>query len=68
VRSKYLVGCDGAHSAVRRSIGVEMKGEGTDVFWGVLDGVIDTDFPDLWSKWYVFTRVWLEGGFTADQQ
>ncbi|KAI5795003.1 FAD binding domain-containing protein [Geopyxis carbonaria] len=51
VRAKYLVGCDGAHSTVRRSMpGVEMKGENTDVFWGVLDGVVDTDFPDLWSK------------------
>jgi len=52
VRAKYLVGCDGAHSAVRRSMpGTEMQGESVDVFWGVLDGVIETDFPDLWSKW-----------------
>ncbi|CUS08836.1 unnamed protein product [Tuber aestivum] len=50
-RAKYLVGCDGAHSAVRRSMpGNEMQGESVDVFWGVLDGVIETDFPDLWSK------------------
>jgi phenol 2-monooxygenase len=64
VRAKYLVGCDGAHSAVRRSIGVEMRGEGTDVFWGVLDGVINTDFPDLWSKWYVSLRFgWREVSF-----
>ncbi|KAG0638769.1 phenol 2-monooxygenase [Tuber brumale] len=50
-RAKYLVGCDGAHSAVRSSMpGNEMQGESVDVFWGVLDGVIETDFPDLWSK------------------
>jgi 2-polyprenyl-6-methoxyphenol hydroxylase-like FAD-dependent oxidoreductase len=54
VRAKYLVGCDGAHSAVRRSMpGVQFEGESVDVFWGVLDGVIETDFPDLWSKWWV---------------
>ncbi|RPA96103.1 hypothetical protein L873DRAFT_1695560 [Choiromyces venosus 120613-1] len=51
IKAKYLVGCDGAHSAVRRSMpGTEMQGESVDVFWGVLDGVIETDFPDLWSK------------------
>ena len=51
VRAKYMVGCDGAHSAVRRSIpGVQFEGESVDVFWGVLDGVLETDFPDLWSK------------------
>lgn len=52
VKARYMVGCDGAHSNVRRSMpGAEMEGESVDVFWGVLDGVIDTDFPDLWSKW-----------------
>ena len=65
--SKYLVGCDGAHSMVRKSMpGVEMRGEPSKAAWGVLDGqlrrylkafytdgllgVIETDFPDLWSK------------------
>ena len=53
VRAKYVVGCDGAHSNVRRSMpGVAMEGETSDAFWGVLDGVVETDFPDLWSKWY----------------
>ena len=52
VRAKYAIGCDGAHSAVRRAMpGVDMEGENADVFWGVLDGVVETDFPDLWSKW-----------------
>lgn len=54
VRAKYVVGCDGAHSAVRRALpGVAMEGESSDVFWGVLDGEVETDFPDLWSKWCV---------------
>lgn len=51
VRAKYVVGCDGAHSSVRKCMpGVAMEGETGDVFWGVLDGVVETDFPDLWSK------------------
>ncbi|QDS71928.1 hypothetical protein FKW77_000650 [Venturia effusa] len=51
LHTQYLVGCDGAHSNVRRSIpGATMVGESTNARWGVLDGVIETDFPDLWSK------------------
>ncbi|TLD15050.1 hypothetical protein E2P81_ATG09898 [Venturia nashicola] len=49
--TQYLVGCDGAHSKVRKSSpGVKMVGESSNAKWGVLDGVIDTDFPDIWSK------------------
>lgn len=51
VKCKYLVGCDGAHSRVRKAIpGLAMEGEPSKAPWGVLDGVISTDFPDLWSK------------------
>ncbi|KIW72198.1 hypothetical protein PV04_00410 [Phialophora macrospora] len=51
LKAKYLVGCDGAHSNVRKSIpGAQMVGESSNSKWGVLDGVIVTDFPDLWSK------------------
>ena len=48
---RYLVGCDGAHSRVRKAIpGLAMEGEPSKAPWGVLDGVVTTDFPDLWSK------------------
>lgn len=47
VRTKYLVGADGAHSQVRRSMGLELQGETTDHIWGVTDFVADTDFPDI---------------------
>jgi phenol 2-monooxygenase len=51
LKSKYLVGCDGAHSKVRKAIpGLVMEGQPSKAPWGVLDGVIATDFPDLWSK------------------
>lgn len=35
VRAKYVVGCDGAHSWVRKTLGEEyqMKGESTDAIW-----------------------------------
>ncbi|THY82901.1 FAD binding domain protein [Aureobasidium pullulans] len=56
-QTKYLVGCDGAHSQVRKSI-PEIKAEGSssEAIWGVLDGVIETDFPDLWSKVVVYSE------------
>lgn len=51
LKAQFMVGCDGAHSKVRKSmLGSEFDGETTAQHWGVLDGVIDTDFPDLWSK------------------
>ncbi|ETN36235.1 uncharacterized protein HMPREF1541_08512 [Cyphellophora europaea CBS 101466] len=51
IQTRYLVGCDGAHSKVRKAMpNVAMEGEASRAPWGVLDGVIKTDFPDLWSK------------------
>ncbi|KAF9887950.1 hypothetical protein FE257_009472 [Aspergillus nanangensis] len=47
VRAKYLVGADGAHSVVRRCMGLQLVGESTDHIWGVVDLVVDTDFPDI---------------------
>ncbi|KAF7854445.1 uncharacterized protein EAF02_011620 [Botrytis sinoallii] len=51
LKSKYLVGCDGAHSNVRKCIdGADMEGDQSGSVWGILDAVIETKFPDLWSK------------------
>lgn len=47
IKAKYLVGCDGAHSWVRRQIGFKLEGDSTDYIWGVLDIVPITDFPDI---------------------
>ncbi|PLB49300.1 putative phenol monooxygenase [Aspergillus steynii IBT 23096] len=47
IRSKHLVGADGAHSVVRRCMGLKLVGESTDHIWGVVDLVVDTDFPDI---------------------
>ncbi|BCR89697.1 putative phenol monooxygenase [Aspergillus chevalieri] len=47
IRTKHLVGADGAHSVVRRHMGLKMLGESTDHIWGVMDLVVDTDFPDI---------------------
>lgn len=46
-RAKHIVGCDGAHSVVRKAFGLELKGDTRDHIWGVVDLVVDTDFPDI---------------------
>lgn len=50
IRAKYVVGCDGARSAVRRSLGVDLKGEAARQLWGVMDVLAITDFPDIRLK------------------
>ena len=46
VRAKYLLGCDGAHSSIRKQIGVEYEGHGSKQNCGVLDALVQTNFPD----------------------
>src|SRR5690242_19147535 len=46
----YVVGCDGAHSAIRQSIGRKQEGGGHDKAWGVMDLLAVTDFPDIRFK------------------
>ncbi|GAA3880311.1 FAD-binding monooxygenase [Leifsonia kafniensis] len=46
VRAKYVVGCDGARSAVRKAIGGELRGDAANHAWGVLDVFAVTDYPD----------------------
>ncbi|KAF4625410.1 hypothetical protein G7Y89_g12755 [Cudoniella acicularis] len=50
IRSRYVLGCDGAHSTVRRSLGYKMVGDSTDAVWGVMDIHPVTDFPDIRKK------------------
>ncbi|WP_022883747.1 FAD-binding monooxygenase [Glaciibacter superstes] len=50
VNAKYVVGADGAHSAVRESIGCTMAGDQAFHAWGVMDTLAVTDFPDIRTK------------------
>lgn len=50
IRTKYLVGADGAHSKVRKCMGLELEGETSDHIWGVCDFVAETDFPDIRNR------------------
>ena len=50
VRAKYVVGCDGARSNVRKAIGGELRGDAAHQAWGVMDILANTDFPDVRQK------------------
>src|SRR6185295_13345579 len=44
VKARYVVGCDGARSNVRRSIGRALHGDSANHAWGVMDVLAVTDF------------------------
>jgi phenol 2-monooxygenase len=50
IRARYVVGCDGARSLVRQSIGAELRGDYANHAWGVMDMLAVTDFPDIRLK------------------
>src|SRR5262249_6567782 len=50
VKARYVVGCDGARSTVRRSIRRELHGDSANHAWGVMDVLAVTNFPDIRLK------------------
>jgi phenol 2-monooxygenase len=50
IRANYVVGCDGAHSSVRKAIGGVLHGDAAHQAWGVMDILANTDFPDVRQK------------------
>ncbi|KAI0914586.1 FAD binding domain-containing protein [Ustulina deusta] len=51
VRAKYLFGGEGARSFVREQLGIGIKHKDPIAHvWGVMDGVVKTDFPDIRMK------------------
>lgn len=53
VKARFVVGCDGAHSAVRKNLGIEMQGDSANKAWGVMDVLLVTDFPDIRIKTFI---------------
>ncbi|GAA1122516.1 FAD-dependent monooxygenase [Citricoccus alkalitolerans] len=50
VQARYVVGCDGARSVIRTSIGRSLHGDAQNHAWGVMDILPVTDFPDVRKK------------------
>ncbi|KQM40083.1 FAD-dependent monooxygenase [Microbacterium sp. Leaf203] len=46
IHAKYVAGCDGARSGVRQAIGRTHVGAAARHAWGVMDVLVETDFPD----------------------
>jgi phenol 2-monooxygenase (NADPH) len=53
IKARYVVGCDGARSVVRTSIGRELRGDSANHAWGVMDVLAVTDFPDIRCKTFI---------------
>ncbi|KAI1075863.1 FAD binding domain-containing protein [Whalleya microplaca] len=47
VKTKYMIGADGAASRIRELIGVPFDGLATDCFWTILDCEFETDYPHI---------------------
>ena len=45
VEAEWVVGADGAHSAVRELLGIEFQGRGADVLFAIGDGPLDGPLP-----------------------
>lgn len=56
IKCKYVLGSDGAHSWVKKQMGILMDGESTDFVWGVLDIVPITDFPDIRKRCAIHSK------------
>jgi phenol 2-monooxygenase len=50
VSARYVVGCDGARSMVRKCLGRTLQGDSANQIWGVMDVLAVTDFPDIRLK------------------
>jgi phenol 2-monooxygenase len=50
IKARHVVGCDGARSIVRKSIGRTLHGDSANHAWGVMDVLAVTDFPDIRFK------------------
>jgi phenol 2-monooxygenase len=47
VEAKYVLGCDGAHSWLRKQLDIRLEGQSSDYQWGVVDFIPITNFRCL---------------------
>ncbi|KAF4120974.1 Phenol hydroxylase, C-terminal dimerization domain [Geosmithia morbida] len=51
IRARYLFGAEGSRSFVREKLGIAIRHKDPiSHVWGVMDGIVDTDFPDIKMK------------------
>jgi len=53
IRARYLVGCDGGHSTIRKALGLKLRGQTPDVqLMAVGDVEVDGLDRDAWHQWF----------------
>ncbi|POR35292.1 Phenol 2-monooxygenase [Tolypocladium paradoxum] len=48
VKAKFLVGSDGAASSIRKKLEIPFDGVSTDIYWGIMDCIFESDYPHAW--------------------
>lgn len=56
VKARYAVGCDGGRSRVRKNLDITMQGDSANKAWGVMDILLNTDFPDIRVKSFIQSK------------
>lgn len=56
VKARFAVGTDGGRSRVRKSLGIKLEGDSADKAWGVMDILLNTDFPDIRVKSFIQSK------------
>lgn len=56
IKARFIVGCDGGRSTVRRNLGIVLEGDTANKAWGVMDILLNTDFPDIRVKSFIQSK------------
>lgn len=56
IKARFIVGSDGGRSRVRKSLGIALEGDSADKAWGVMDILLNTDFPDIRVKSFIQSK------------
>ena len=56
IKAKFVVGSGEARSSVRKSLDVSLQGDSANKAWGVMDILLNTDFPDIRVKSFIQSK------------
>ncbi len=54
--ARFVVGCDGGRSTIRKELSIAMEGDSANKSWGVMDVLLVTDFPDIRVKSFIQSK------------
>jgi phenol 2-monooxygenase len=56
IEAKFIIGTDGAASSIRRELKIPFEGISTDIYWGIMDCIFESDYPHAWTFGYVWNK------------